>query len=73
MKYIVKNKDYSYVADTELLELLLQQRGVANPQGLLNLDPSCIHDGMLFNNMKWGLELLAWHVNNDSRIHIIVD
>lgn len=73
MKYIVKNKDYSYVADTELLELLLQQRGVANPQGLLNLDPSCIHDGMLFNNMKWGLELLAWHVNNGSRIHIIID
>lgn len=73
MKYIVKNKDYSYVADTELLELLLQQRGVANPQGLLNLDPSCIHDGMLFNNMKWGLELLAWHINNGSRIHIIID
>ena len=56
MKYIVKNKDYSYVADTELLELLLQQRGVANPQGLLNLDPSCNHDGLLFNNMKWVLE-----------------
>lgn len=73
MKYIVKNKDYSYVADSELIEILLQQRGVSNPQGLLNLDASCIHDGMLFRNMKWGLELLAWHINNDSRIHIIID
>lgn len=73
MKYTVKNKDFIFVGDAQLLDLLLQQRGVADPQGLLNLDPTCLHDGLLMNNMQRGLEMLAAHVNNGSRIHIIID
>ena len=33
MKYTVKNKDFIFVGDAQLLDLLLQQRGVADPQG----------------------------------------
>lgn len=73
MKYTVKNKDFIFVGDAQLLDLLLQQRGVADSQGLLNLDPTCLHDGLLMNNMQRGLEMLAAHVNNGSRIHIIID
>lgn len=73
MKYTVKNKDFIFVGDAQLLDLLLQQRGVADPQGLLNLSPTCLHDGLLMNNMQRGLEMLAAHVNNGSRIHIIID
>ena len=73
MKYVTKNKDYIYLTDEELLTKLLEQRGVEDVQALLNLNASCIHDGMLFNNMKWGLELLAWHINQGSKVHIIID
>lgn len=73
MKYTVKNKDFIFVGNAQLLDLLLQQRGVADSQGLLNLDPTCLHDGLLMNNMQRGLEMLAAHVNNGSRIHIIID
>lgn len=73
MKYVTKNKDYIYLSDEELLTKLLEQRGVEDVQALLNLNASYIHDGMLFNNMKWGLELLAWHIGQGSRVHIIID
>ena len=73
MKYIAKNQNYIYVSDSELLDLLLRQRGVEDPNALLNLNESMVHDGMLLNNMEYGCQLLAWHVNNGSRVHIIVD
>ena len=73
MKYIAKNQNYIYVSDSELLNLLLVQRGVEDPNALLNLNESMVHDGMLLNNMEYGCQLLAWHINNGSRVHIIVD
>lgn len=73
MKYIAKNQNYIYISDSELLDLLLRQRGVEDPNALLNLNESMVHDGMLLNNMEYGCQLLAWHINNGSRVHIIVD
>lgn len=73
MKYIAKNQNYVYVSDSELLELLLRQRGVEDVEAFLNLNENVVHDGMLLNNMEYGCQLLAWHVNNGSRIHVIVD
>lgn len=73
MKYIAKNQNYVYVSDSELLELLLRQRGVEDPNALLNLNETMVHDGLLLNQMQYGCELLAWHINNGSRVHIIVD
>lgn len=73
MKYIAKNQNYVYVSDSELLELLLRQRGVEDVEAFLNLNENVVHDGMLLNNMEYGCQLLAWHVNNGSRIHVIID
>ena len=73
MKYIARNENYTYVPDSEFLHLLLRQRGVTDVEALLNLNETAICDGMLLNNMEYGCQLLAWHINNGSRIHIIVD
>ena len=74
MKYIVKNKQsYEYVSDNELLDLLLSQRGVENPKLLLNLTPSVLHDELAIPNMEFGIKLFHYHVQRNSKIHIIVD
>jgi len=73
MKYKVLNKGYSINQDGELLNVLLKSRGVDNPDEFLNLNESCIHNGMLFQNMDRGLNMLNWHIENNSKIHIKVD
>lgn len=74
MKYIVKNKNsYEYVSDNELLHLLLKQRGVEDPELLLNLTPDVLYSEFEQPFMDFGVRLLHHHVENNSRIHIIVD
>ena len=74
MKYIVKNKkSYEYVSDNELLDLLLKQRGVEDPDLLLNLTPSVLYDELAQPFMEFGIKLFHYHVERGSRIHIIVD
>ena len=73
MKYQVLNKGYDLISENELLNILLKNRGVNSPKKLLNLDKSVIYDGMLFKNIKRGLNMLNWHIENNSRIHIIKD
>ena len=74
MKYIVKNKkSYEYVSDNELLHLLLKQRGVENPELLLNLTPDVLHGELEQPFMEFGIKLLHYHISNNNRIHIIVD
>lgn len=74
MKYIVKNKkSYEYVSDNELLHLLLKQRGVEDPELLLNLTPDVLHGELEQPFMEFGIKLLHYHISNNNRIHIIVD
>lgn len=73
IKYKVLNKGYELISENELLNILLKNRGVEDPKRLLNLDKSVIHDGMLFKNMDRGLNMLHWHIENNSNIHIIND
>jgi single-stranded-DNA-specific exonuclease len=73
IKYKVLNKGYELISENELLDVLLKNRGVENPKRLLNLKETDIHDGLLLNNMERGLNMLHWHIDNGSRIHIIDD
>jgi single-stranded-DNA-specific exonuclease len=73
MKYKVLNKGYSINRDGELLNVLLQSRGVNNPQEFLNVNKSHVHNGMLLRNMDRGLNMLNWHIENNSKIHIKLD
>lgn len=73
MKYKVLNKNYDLIREDELLNILLKNRGVENPKKLLNINEADIHDGMLLKNMDRGLNMLHWHIENNSDIHIIGD
>ena len=73
MKYTSLYKGYDFIHDENLLQTLLTNRGVSEPDRLLNLTEAEVHDGMLFKNMDKGLELLYKHINNNSKIHIVVD
>lgn len=73
MKYKVLNKGYELIRESDLLDILLKERGVENPKRLLNLNEKVLHDGMLFKNMDRGLTMLNWHLKNNSKIHIIDD
>jgi len=69
----VLNKGYDLITEDELLDILLKNRGVENPKELLNINGSVLHDGILFKNMERGLNMLNWHIENNSKIHIIDD
>ena len=73
MKYKVLNKNYDLISENELLDILLKNRGVENPKEMLNVNASAVHDGMLLKNMIRGLNMLHWHIQNNSKIHIIDD
>jgi single-stranded-DNA-specific exonuclease len=73
LKYKVLNKGYEYITEDELLDTLLKRRGVENPKKLLNINNSVLNDGMLFKNMNRGLNMLNWHIENGSDIHILFD
>ena len=48
MRYSVKNKNYEYIKDDELLKSILLDRGVEEPEKLINIDESCQHSAKLF-------------------------
>jgi len=73
IKYKVLNKGYELISENELLDILLKNRGVENPKEMLNINKSVLHDGMLLKNMDRGLNMLNWHIENNSKIHIIDD
>lgn len=73
MKYRALNKGFELIGEDELLYKLLKDRGVENPQEFLNIDGKVIHDGMFLRNMDRGLNMLHWHIENGSRIHILDD
>jgi single-stranded-DNA-specific exonuclease len=73
LKYKVLNKGYEFITEDELLDTLLKYRGVENPKKLLNINKLVLHDGMLLKNMDRGLNMLNWHIENNSNIHILFD
>jgi single-stranded-DNA-specific exonuclease len=73
IKYQVLNKGYELISEDELLDILLKNRGVDNPKKLLKVNKLNTHDGMLLRNMDRGLNMLHWHIENNSKIHIIYD
>lgn len=72
MRYMVTNRTNIDRID-DLLEVLLEMRGVENPQGFLHLTPSVLKDPMSFRNMGEAVEMLHKHMMNNSNIHIIMD
>ena len=74
MNYKVINKNnYNRLSEEDLLYTLLKERGVNDPHKLLHLDKTVLNDGMSLNNMDRGLNMLHWHINNNSKIHILYD
>lgn len=73
MKFVSLNKGYDFIHEENLLQTLLLNRDVTEPDRLLNLTKAEVHDGMLFKNMEQGLELLHKHIKNNSKIHILID
>lgn len=73
MKYKTINKGFDCLYNDNLLYTLLKQRGVKEPEILMNLSDDVVHDGMLLNNMDRGLNMLYWHLKNGSSIHVIDD
>lgn len=73
MQYKTINKGFDCLHNENLLYTLLKQRGVSNPSILMNLNEEVIHNGLLLKNMESGLELLKKHIDNNSKIHFIVD
>jgi len=73
LKFISLNTGYDFIHEEDLLETLLVNRDVTEPDRLLNLTENEVHNGMLFKNMREGLELLHKHIRNNSKIHILID
>ena len=73
MKFVSLNKGYDFIHEENLLQTLLLNRDVTEPDRLLNLTKKEVHDGMLLKNMGEGLEMLHKHIKNNSKIHILID
>ena len=74
MKYKVKKKkNINLLQEGELLNTILEDRGISDPSHYLNLTDDDILDGVLLKNMYEGLCMLKWHIDNGSHIHIIID
>lgn len=54
-------------------QTILLNRGIKNWKQYLNLNESCVHDYNLFGNMDKAVKCFINHIENNSRIHIIVD
>ncbi|APH20849.1 DHH family phosphoesterase [Clostridium botulinum] len=77
MKFKSLNDGYDFINENNLLDVLLSNRGIKNPQKLLNLTSDVIHDGMLFENMNKGLKLFDEYIERSKneliKIRFIVD
>lgn len=74
VKYIVKNTGgFGMMNGKEVLTKLLNQRGVEDVDAFLNPTPSLLHSPFLLKNMNEGIDLLAKHLNQKSRILILID
>lgn len=75
MKYITRiNTNIDRLSEEQLLHKLLEVRGVINPATFLDLQEDVIHDPNLLKNIDLGLEMLKFHLEQDSpHIHVFFD
>lgn len=73
MKYKAKFDKYEKLTDDELLNRLLIERGVKEPENFINLSEKDIKDAKLFKNIKEGIYLIDKYILNGGKVCIIVD
>lgn len=74
MNFKVLNKNFNQVTSEEFLKIILEQRGVEDVQHLLNVSEKDLCEAMKFNNIREGLNLFDYWMNQkDCHIHIIFD
>ena len=54
-------------------QTILLNRGIENWKQYLNLNEDCTHDFNLLKNIDKAVSCFIKHIENKSRIHIIVD
>ena len=52
---------------------ILLNRGIEDWEQYLHLDKSNTHNYELLSNIREAVDCFVWHIDNESRIHIIVD
>lgn len=77
MKWKSKHDNYNFIHDDNLLETLLNDRGVEDTETFLNLSEDVVHNPRLFKYMRSAVAKYKKHVlskkEETSRIHVIVD
>ena len=73
MKYKAKFDKYEKLTDDELLNRLLIERGVKEPESFINLSEKDIKDAKLFKNIKEGIYLIDKYILNGGKVCIIVE
>jgi len=69
MKYIlIGNNNTNNIKHT-----ILQNRGITDVKKYLELNSNCLYDYSLLDNINEGVKCLTKHIENKSKIHIIVD
>ena len=56
-----------------IIEQILINRGIDNPQEYLNLDESCCNDYNNLNNINEAVELFVSHFERGDEVGILVD
>lgn len=64
---------FERLSEEEILRELFRLRGIENMEEFLEIGEHNIYDGMLFKNMKKGLQLYHKHILNNSKVLILVD
>lgn len=56
-----------------VIETVLLNRGIENPQEYLNLNESCTNDYNNLNNINEAVECFEWHFERRDDIAVLVD
>lgn len=73
MKYKAKFKKYERISDEQLLEVLLNERGIKDVDTFLNLNKNVLNNARDFENIKEGIYLIDKYILNEGKICIVVD
>lgn len=70
MKYIVDGNNNYQVG---LVQDILSRRGIEDTEGYLNLTEDVLEPLDHYDNMQEGMDLLLKHIENENKIHILID
>ncbi len=73
MKWKIINNNKYELASKDLLNTLLENRGVKDIDALLNVNKDNIHHWSELGNIYEGLEMYREHISKGNHIHIIQD